>query len=306
MSADNPAPPGNNLQAYLEAWGSSIGHVLQEIAGTPYSFQNLSAEATQNLLASSPEDRIGAQFEVAQHLAGRQGFILARKDAVRLAQLLLGEPEDDSAALDDDHRDAVSELFRQFAGTAATALKTLADGEVSLKWVSLEALAADSAVQAGMEWSNSGRAPLNLVLQLDSTLVSALSPVAAPAVELPVPAPQAPPAAPARDPKLDLLMDVELDVTLRFGEREMALRDILDLSAGSVVELNQYVQDPVELLVGKKMIARGEVVVLDGNYALRVMEIISPIERIESLKPVQPNARLAPQAEQPSLGAWQG
>jgi flagellar motor switch protein FliN/FliY len=51
-----------------------------------------------------------------------------------------------------------------------------------------------------------------------------------------------------------------------------------------VVELNQYVQDPVELLVGKKVIARGEVVVVDGNYGLRVMEIISPMERIESLR----------------------
>jgi flagellar motor switch protein FliN/FliY len=89
---------------------------------------------------------------------------------------------------------------------------------------------------------------------------------------------------PSRDPKLELLMDVELDVTLRFGERQMVLRDILDLSAGSVVELNQHVQDPVELLVGKKVIARGEVVVVDGSYGLRVMEIISPMERIESLR----------------------
>jgi flagellar motor switch protein FliN len=80
-------------------------------------------------------------------------------------------------------------------------------------------------------------------------------------------------------------MDVELDITLRFGERQMTLRDILDLSAGSVVELNQYVQDPVELLVGKKTVARGEVVVVDGNYGLRVTEILSTAERIESLRP---------------------
>ena len=110
------------------------------------------------------------------------------------------------------------------------------------------------------------------------------TPPAAQALELPAPTPPPAPLAPARDPKLELLMDVELDVTLRFGERQMVLRDILDLSAGSVVELNQYVQDPVELLVGKKVIARGEVVVVDGNYGLRVMEIISPMERIESLR----------------------
>ena len=75
-----------------------------------------------------------------------------------------------------------------------------------------------------------------------------------------------------------------MDVTLRFGERPLLLRDILNLSAGSVVELNQYVQDPVELLVGERVIARGEVVVVDGNYGLRVTEIQSPMDRIESLR----------------------
>ena len=50
------------------------------------------------------------------------------------------------------------------------------------------------------------------------------------------------------------------------------------------MELNQYVRDPVELLVGNKVIARGEVVVVDGNYGLRVTQIISPMERIESLR----------------------
>jgi flagellar motor switch protein FliN/FliY len=62
------------------------------------------------------------------------------------------------------------------------------------------------------------------------------------------------------------------------------LHDILDLNAGSVIELDQHVRDPVQLLVGGKIIARGEVVVVDGNYALRVKEIVSPLERIESLR----------------------
>jgi flagellar motor switch protein FliN/FliY len=135
-----------------------------------------------------------------------------------------------------------------------------------------------------LQWTSPGLTPLTLIAELSSPLVTALNPVNPPALELPTPAPPAATLAPTRDPKLELLMDVDLDVTLRFGERQMILRDVLDLSAGSVVELNQYVQDPVELQVGKKVIARGEVVVVDGSYALRVMEIISPMERIESLR----------------------
>ena len=287
MSTEKQAPQSPKLQGYLQAWGASIGRVLQEVAGAPHTWQELSPEATPALVASLKENSIGIQFEVTQHLSGNQGFVLSKKDAVRLAQLLLAEPEDGSSLMSDDHRDAVGELFRQFAGAAASALKGLAGGEVSFKWMGLDPFPGMPAVQTGIQWNSPGLTPLTLIAELGSALVTALNPVTPPvpqALELPTPTPPPAPLAPTRDPKLELLMDVELDVTLRFGERQMALRDILDLSAGSVVELNQYVQDPVELLVGKKVIARGEVVVVDGNYGLRVMEIISPMERIESLR----------------------
>jgi flagellar motor switch protein FliN len=72
---------------------------------------------------------------------------------------------------------------------------------------------------------------------------------------------------------LDLLLDVELEVMLRFGERTMLLREILDLGAGSVVELDRTIDEPVDLLLDGRVIARGEVVVVDGNYGLRVLEV---------------------------------
>jgi flagellar motor switch protein FliN/FliY len=284
MSIEKPASHSPKLRAYLEAWGTSIGRVLQEVAGAPHTWQELSPEATQSLLTSLKENSICVQFEAANHLSGIHGFVLSKKDAVRLAQLLLAEPEDGSSVMSDDHRDAISELFRQFAGAAASAVKGLAGGEVSFKWVGLDPFPGAPGIQAGIQWTSPGLTTLALVTELGSPLLAALNPVAPPALELPAPTPPPAPLAPTRDPKLELLMDVELDVTLRFGERQMALHDVLDLSAGSVVELDQYVQDPVELLVGKKMIARGEVVVVDGSYAFRVMEILSPMERIESLR----------------------
>lgn len=79
-------------------------------------------------------------------------------------------------------------------------------------------------------------------------------------------------------------MDVELEVVLRFGQREMLLRDVLNLAPGTVLELDQQVQDPVELLVGNKVIAWGEVVAVDGNYGLRITRLASREERLESLR----------------------
>ena len=284
MSIERQSVRSPKLQEYLQTWGTSIGRVLQEVVGAPHTWQELSPEATQSLFESLKENSISVQFEATQHLVGNQGLVLSNKDAVRLSQLLLAEPEDGSSVVSDDHRDAVGELFRQFAGAAASSLKTLAAGEVSFKWLGLDPFPGEPGLRAGLQWTSPGLTPLILLAELGSPLVTALNPVTLGALDLPAPTPPSAPLAPARDPKLELLMDVELDVTLSFGEHQMVLRDILDLSAGSVVELDQYVHDPVELLVGKKMVARGEVVVVDGSYALRVMEIVSPMARIESLR----------------------
>jgi flagellar motor switch protein FliN len=76
---------------------------------------------------------------------------------------------------------------------------------------------------------------------------------------------------------LQLVMDVELNVTLRFGQRQLALREVLELASGSVIELDRHVEEPVELLLDGKVIARGEAVVIDGNYGLRVTEVPQPV-----------------------------
>jgi flagellar motor switch protein FliN/FliY len=79
---------------------------------------------------------------------------------------------------------------------------------------------------------------------------------------------------------LDLVMDVELNVTLRFGKRHLSLREVLELTSGSVVELDRQVDEPVELLLNGKVIAKGEAVVIDGNYGLRVSEVLQPISSL--------------------------
>lgn len=76
---------------------------------------------------------------------------------------------------------------------------------------------------------------------------------------------------------LQLVMDVELNVSLRFGQCQLPLREVLDLASGSVIELDRDVDDPVELLLDGKIIARGEAVIIDGNYGLRVTEIPQPM-----------------------------
>jgi flagellar motor switch protein FliN len=82
---------------------------------------------------------------------------------------------------------------------------------------------------------------------------------------------------------IEILLDVKLPVSIELGRTEMSIRDILDLSSGSVVELTKLAGEPVDLLVNNKVIARGEVVVVDENFGLRVTSLMSPEDRLKSL-----------------------
>lgn len=84
--------------------------------------------------------------------------------------------------------------------------------------------------------------------------------------------------------KMDMLCDIDLDATLRFGAREMTLHEVLELGPGAVVELDRHVSEPMDLVVGDRIVARGEVVVVNGNFALRVTEVAEPQLRLESIR----------------------
>jgi flagellar motor switch protein FliN/FliY len=96
-------------------------------------------------------------------------------------------------------------------------------------------------------------------------------------------APLAPEGAASENWNIDMLLDVELPISISFGHSEMQLKDVLKLGAGSVIELDKSVNDPVTIIVNHKPIAKGEVVMVDGNYGVRILEVESKAERIRSL-----------------------
>jgi flagellar motor switch protein FliN len=83
---------------------------------------------------------------------------------------------------------------------------------------------------------------------------------------------------------LNMLMDVSLPISIELGRTTMAIEDILNLGPGSVVELDKLAGEPVDLLVNNKLMAKGEVVVIDENFGVRITTMVSKSERIRSLK----------------------
>jgi flagellar motor switch protein FliN/FliY len=83
--------------------------------------------------------------------------------------------------------------------------------------------------------------------------------------------------------ELDFLLDIPLEVSVELGKTCMIINDLLQLGQGSVIELNKLAGEPLEILVNSKLIARGEVVVINEKFGVRITDIISPIERVKQL-----------------------
>ena len=121
------------------------------------------------------------------------------------------------------------------------------------------------------------------------------SPVTAPAAPKPPQAPKPNTIAPAElgqlvadkdapegKASLDMIIDIEVPISVELGRTEMPIGEVLELGPGSIVELQKMASDPVDLLVNNKLIARGEVVIVDENFGIRITSIVDPRERLKN------------------------
>lgn len=248
------------MPSFLDCWS--------EIASTLFS-QALAGEP--EFAESFPRPFGSGSFCFAATVAGElEGRFSVTIDDAVLDSPLLGEGR--------DQRSGWGELLREVCEAAAGEL--LAKTGRNCRVVSFEPCNGDSQVSRAFQLRSAGR----------SWTILVRDEVRAPAAEASAGSRPAAPLAhgeashPALSPGVELLMDVELEATLRFGCREMPLGEILELGPGDVVELDRHVSDPVDLIVGDKIVARGDVVLVNGNFGLRVTEVAAPRKRLESIR----------------------
>jgi len=254
-----PISPGTAAYALADVFRRVLTEVLSQTLGSPWTI-----EITPDETAVDAADSLHFGLTSSGALQGNACFQLMKPDARSLGQKLLKEPADASSELNAQHKQEIETLLRKAVEQAAVALKN-DYGEVDLKLTIGEA-PAWAGLSAALAASGGPAGTFAMMLRLSNELVAALPA----AVEV-----QDPPleGAIAVDSNLDLLLGVDLSLTLRFGQRMLTLREILDLSSGSVIELDRRVQEPADLLLGDKLIARGEVVIVDSNYGLRITEV---------------------------------
>jgi flagellar motor switch protein FliN/FliY len=90
-------------------------------------------------------------------------------------------------------------------------------------------------------------------------------------------------SGPEQNYDLDLILDIPLDISVELGKVKMPVNELLRLGQGSIIELAKSVGEPLDIYVNNKLVAKGEVVILDEKFGIRVADIINPIERVKSL-----------------------
>jgi len=211
-------------------------------------------------------------------ISGKAGLLLARADAAMIARAFVGEPPQEAADFGAEQREAVEELLRQVFALATTALEAKFDQV----WIQLDnAVPVPEPSQriSFLVTSDSKPSPLVFELRMSPELTDSLAAAdrAPAAPDAPEP-PRAAAESKSQDGSADLslLAGVEVLITLRFGHRSLPLKEITELTAGAVVELDESVAEPVEVVVGDRVIARGEIVSVDGCYGVRITDTLEP------------------------------
>jgi flagellar motor switch protein FliN len=250
------------MKTYLDCWiGTATASFALALAGEP------------QLSESLPKPLAPGSFGFAATLSGDEaGRFAVVLDASILESPLLGEGVDQKAGWE--------ELLREVAEAACGDL--LATTGTKSRVEKFEPTSGKSKISRAFQLKAADRAWTILVHDEVRTSKPAAAPAKSTAPAVPAPAVSDP--QPAISPGVELLLDVELDASLRFGCREMPLGEILDLGPGDVVQLDRHIADPVDLIVGDKVVARGEVVLINGNFGLRITEVAEPRKRLESIR----------------------
>ena len=269
MAAISPGTPQNT---FVDAIHKAIAEAFTQSLAASWSAEVSSANANQ------PDEgpRVCFGLSLSGTLQGSVAIQIRQADALMLAQKLRSEAANPAAEFSAEHKGALQTLLQQVSAAAATTLQNQL-GALEAQLASIEAPSWPGAAVL-LQVSEPSAGKLMLELRFDPELTASLAAVNSAGIGSPSATPSNPMVT---ESNLDLLLGVGLNLTLRFGQRVLTLREILDLGSGSVVELDRQVQEPADLLLGDKLVARGEVVIVDGNYGVRVTEVIDPRQRID-------------------------
>lgn len=249
-------------QVFTEALADNIAEALMRNTGTPWQIQ----VQEDPDLSTRHGDAIYYRFTLTGSLTGDCFLEVYESQIAAFVSAIQGKA---GQAPETERTDTFREVIAAATPGLVASISRL-HGEIAVKAERTVAVAFGGMFAVSLRASDAEGAALSMLLYIDNQLIAELSGSSWNESMNPATL-QVHPA------NFKLLMDVELKVSLRFGQRQMPLREVLELTSGSVIDLDRQVDEPVELLLDGKVIARGSAVIVDGNYGLRVTEIPQPM-----------------------------
>ena len=229
---------------------------------------------------------------------GRGIVMMPPQLATALGDMMLGGEGEAQDTMSDEDMDATKEIVSNIVGAMSTTLSSQKElPKFTIKPERAEFIGENGEVNldkyAKMFVFKFELGTINslMMLAIDEAIENALSGGVAPSASKPsnnlFDAPSSEPAVKLDDTEMKnigLIMGVKLPVRVRIGKKKMLLKDVLSMDIGSVIELNQLANDPLDILVDDHVIAQGEVVIVDGNFGVQVTSIGTKRDRLNKLK----------------------
>ena len=280
-----------NLDLFGAAFFEAAGRALTTALNRPLNVQVIDVVpmAVHELLGDMEPPRMFAEITYQRGMSGTHWLVASRRNALALA----GETSPDGVEVEARHAEAVRDTINQLLHAAAPPLMPLFARSVAYGPVSVSMVGRDEPLPGDLQpedrmWVVRARAtgeglPIDLALTIDESLAQEICALGA-AEEEPVAAAvqsTGPSEAPS---KIDMILDVTLPVTVVLGRARMQIQEILKLTPGAVITLDRSAGDPVELFINDRPIAKGEVVIIDENFGVRLTSIVTTSERIRTLR----------------------
>ncbi len=296
----NGATSKRFADGYLSGFFDMVATMLSTEAN--HVTKSVSAIPPTKLAELEATAQFAALVRASVRSGGGVGVLFPAQDICKIAATAAGEKPQEKTSLSQEDLTRLKEVFAPCVGAGASYFKEKFGQAIDLDEVqvlacdkdtidSFRALLGDSAVQAVFSYSVGpdmrGEGILVYSAQLEQVVPSDAREAATRKGDRTLKATPTNLNGPPEHGEpfnLGMVLDIRLAVKARLGRVEMSLHDILELGPGSIIEVGHLVEEPIELLVNDKLIARGDVVVVDEKFGLRITEIVSPRERIESLR----------------------
>lgn len=279
-----------NLQRFATAFFHAAGPALTTSLNLPLTVQVV--DVTPTTLSAFLEDLDApwafVDMTYQRGMSGTHWLIASRRNALALA----GDAGAEVVDLEARHKEAIRNTVNQLLHAAGPPLMPLFARSVAYAPVTVHVIMRDEELPGDLAmdqrvWVVHARASgegvqIDMALTIDENLAHDIA-----ALRTSEPEPAAPGerrAAEGAPSKIDLILDVTLPVAVELGRARMQIQDILKLAPGSVIALDKSAGDPVELFINDRPIAKGEVVIIDENFGVRLTSIVTTSERIRTLR----------------------